>query len=111
MSGAGSSQGISRERPHRMEFEIKHVTHYKYGHTAAEAYGEARLTPPELATQTVLSHRIVIDPEVPTSAYSDHFGNRVDFFSLPFRHQSLVVSNQLVMRTNPPERPAGSLDV
>ncbi len=94
-----------------MEFEINHVTHYKYGHAAAEAYGEARLTPPELATQTVVSHRIVIDPEVPTSAYTDHFGNRVDFFSLPFRHRSLVVRNQLVMRTTPPERPAGGLGV
>ena len=61
-----------------MEFEITHVTHYKYGHAAAEAYGEARLTPPNLPSQTVLSHRIVIDPEVKTSGYVDHFGNRVD---------------------------------
>ena len=49
-----------------MEFEITHVTHYKYGHPAAEAYGEAQLTPPSLPGQTVLSHRLVIDPEVPT---------------------------------------------
>ncbi len=94
-----------------MEFEINHVTHYKYGHAAAEAYGEARLTPPELPTQTVLSHRVVIDPEVQTSSYADHFGNRVEFFSLPFRHKSLVVSNQLVMRTQPPVRPTASLEL
>jgi len=94
-----------------MDFEINHVTHYKYGHDAAEAYGEARLTPPELPTQTVLSHRVVIEPEVPTSAYTDHFGNRVEFFSLPFRHKSLVIRNQLVMRTQPPERPTGGLEV
>jgi hypothetical protein len=77
-----------------MEFEITHVTHYKYGHPAAEAYGEARLTPPNLPGQTVLSHRLVIDPEVKTSGYVDHFGNQVDFFSLPFRHKQLFVSNQ-----------------
>ena len=29
-----------------MEFEITHTTHYKYGQPAAEAYVEARLTPP-----------------------------------------------------------------
>ncbi len=92
-----------------MEFEITHVTHYKYGHPAAEAYGEARLTPPNLPTQTVLSHRIVIDPEVPISSYTDHYGNRVEFFSLPFRHKSLVVSNELVMRTLAPQLPAASL--
>jgi len=94
-----------------MEFEITHVTHYKYGHAAAEAYGEARLKPPNLATQTVLSHRLVIDPEVPTSGYIDHFGNHVDFFSLPFRHQELYVSNQAVVRTQAVPLPASSLEL
>ncbi len=94
-----------------MEFEITHVTHYKYGHAAAEAYGEARLTPPSLPSQTVLSHRLVIDPEVKTSGYVDHFGNRVDFFSLPFRHKQLFVSNQAVVRTHPVPLPASSLEL
>ncbi len=94
-----------------MEFEITHVTHYKYGQPAAEAYGEARLTPPNLPGQTVLSHRLVIDPEVRTSLYHDHFGNRVDFFSLPFRHKELYVSNQAVVRTHPTPRPASSLEL
>jgi transglutaminase-like putative cysteine protease len=94
-----------------MDFEINHITHYKYGHPAAEAYGEARLTPPELPTQTVLSHRLVVEPEVPMSAYDDHFGNRVQFFSLPFRHKSLVIRNELVVRTQPAEMPASSLEL
>jgi len=94
-----------------MEFEITHVTHYKYGHPAAEAYGEARLKPPNLATQTVLSHRLLIDPEVPTSAYTDHFGNHVDFFSLPFRHKELYVTNQAVVRTQAVPLPAASLEL
>jgi len=94
-----------------MEFEITHVTHYKYGHAAAEAYGEARLTPPSLPSQTVLSHRIVIDPEVKTSGYVDHFGNWVDFFSLPFRHKQLFVSNQCVVRTHPAPSPTSSLEL
>lgn len=94
-----------------MEFEITHVTHYKYGHPAAEAYGEARLTPPTLATQTVLSHRLVIDPEVPTSGYTDHFGNHVNFFSLPFRHKQLYVSNQAVVRTHTVPLPASALEL
>src|SRR5580658_8895747 len=94
-----------------MEFEITHVTHYKYGHPAAEAYGEARLKPPDLATQTVLSHRLVINPEVPVSGYTDHYGNHVDFFSLPFRHKELYVSNQAVVRTNTVPPPASSLEL
>ena len=94
-----------------MDFEISHVTHYKYGHSAAEAYGEARLTPPSLATQEVLSHRLVIDPVVATSAYTDYFGNRVDFFSLPFRHRQLTVRNEMVVRTQPAPRPESSLEL
>lgn len=94
-----------------MEFEITHVTHYKYGHPAAEAYGEARLTPPNLPTQTVVSHQLVIDPEVPISGYTDYFGNHVDFFSLPFRHKTLYVTNQAVVRTHTVPLPATSLDL
>lgn len=92
-----------------MEFEITHVTNYKYGHSAAEAYGEARMTPPNLPSQRVISHKISLDPEVGTSSYDDHFGNRVDFFSLPFRHDRLTVRNEIVVETIPPERPIESM--
>ena len=92
-----------------MEFEITHTTNYKYGHSAAEAYGEARLTPPTLPSQRVITHQITLDPEVATSSYDDHFGNRVDFFSLPFRHDRLTVRNEIVVQTNPPERPEESM--
>ena len=94
-----------------MEFKITHITTYRYGNSAAEAYGEARLTPPDLATQRVLKHRVTIDPPTRTSGYVDHFGNRVDFFSLPFRHQKLVVNSQLLVETAPPKLPHDSLRV
>lgn len=94
-----------------MEFEITHTTRYRYGHPAAEAYGEARLTPPELATQTVLNHRLEIEPKVPLSRYTDPFGNGVDFFSLPFRHTNLVISNKLTVKTTAQGRPESSLKV
>jgi transglutaminase-like putative cysteine protease len=93
-----------------MEFEITHTTHYRYGHPAAEAYGEARLTPLTLPTQEVLSHKLEIDPTVRTSPYRDHFGNHVDFFSLPFRHEHLVVTNKAVVRTRAIELPKQSLE-
>ena len=92
-----------------MEFEITHTTRYKYGYPTAEAYGEARLTPPNLPSQTVLSHKLTIDPDVKSSTYTDHFGNQVDFFSLPFRHHHLVISNQVVVRTHPVEWPTENL--
>ena len=101
--------GIARHR--RMEFKITHTTSYQYGNAAAEAYGEARLTPPDLPTQKVLKHKIVIEPATRSSSYIDHFGNMVEFFSLPFRHQKLVVSSQLLVETHPPVLPEESLQV
>jgi len=94
-----------------MEFKITHTTSYQYGTAAAEAYGEARLTPPDLSTQKVLRHRVAIDPPTRTSRYKDHFGNSVDFFSLPFRHQKLVVSSQLTVQTTPQNLPEDNLQV
>ncbi len=94
-----------------MEFEITHTTRYKYGHPAAEAYGEARLHPPESDSQTVLSHRLSIDPDVRASSYTDQFGNHVDFYSLPFRHRHLVIVNQAIVRTMTAPPPTESLEL
>lgn len=94
-----------------MVFEITHVTNYTYAHPAAEAYGEARLTPPNLPSQKVLSHRLILNPETKTSTYVDHYGNTVHFYSLPYRHKKLTVSNQMTVETRPVERPVGSLEL
>ena len=94
-----------------MEFKITHTTTYTYSHPAAEAYGEARLTPPDRPEQKVLSHQFVIDPETNTSSYVDHFGNVVHFFSLPYRHQKLVVKNHAIVETVPVMLPITSLEL
>ncbi len=94
-----------------MEFEITHTTRYKYSFPTAEAYGEARLTPPSLPQQTVVSHRLTIDPDVKSSMYVDHFGNHVDFFSVPFRHNHLLITNQAVVRTHAEPLPTDSLEL
>lgn len=94
-----------------MVFEITHVTDYTYSHPAAEAYGEARLTPPDLPAQTVLSHEIVLDPVTKLSSYTDFFGNIVHFFSLPYRHKKLLVTNRAVVETRRLESPEASLEL
>src|SRR5262249_16665937 len=84
-----------------MEFEISHVTSYAYEHPAAEAYLETRLTPPNTPNQTLLQRTLTIEPDTQTSAYQDYFGNATEFFSLPWRHRSLEVRNELLVRTHP----------
>lgn len=94
-----------------MRFEITHTTDYRYAGSAIEAYLEARLTPPETATQHILSHRIEIVPDLPTTRYTDTFGNPVNFFSHTLRHDRLSVRNRLVVETAPPRPPEAALDL
>ena len=94
-----------------MEFEINHITDYSYQNAAAEAYLEARLTPPNLPTQTVKARRLSIEPATKVSGYQDYYGNAVEFFSLPYRHRSLVITNKVEIQTFPPVRPDAALEV
>ena len=94
-----------------MEFEISHITDYSYQNAAAEAYLEARLTPPDLPSQTVRSRRLIVEPAVKLSGYIDYFGNAVDFFSLPYRHRSLVITSRVEIQTHDAPRPAAALEV
>jgi transglutaminase-like putative cysteine protease len=94
-----------------MVFEINHTTTYRYGHAASEAFLEARLTPPERPGQRILAHEIVFDPAAPVSGYTDYFGNPTSFYSMVRRHEQLVVTNRLTVRTAPPELPAAALEL
>jgi len=94
-----------------MVFKITHTTSYQYSHPAAEAYGEIRLTPVDRPGQKVISHQVEIDPKTSTSGYVDHFGNIVDFFSLPYRHQNLVIKNHALVETTPIPFPEKNLEL
>lgn len=94
-----------------MKFRIRHLTEYKYQTPIAEAYGELRVTPPHLPSQHIGNHRVHLAPETETSTYEDYFGNRVQFFSLPFRHKSLRIINRFEAETSPPNLPEEALEV
>jgi transglutaminase-like putative cysteine protease len=94
-----------------MRFEICHTTGYRYDHPASEAYVEARLTPPERASQRILAHEIVFDPAAPVSAYDDYFGNRTVFYSMVRRHERLTVTNRLTVETSAPVLPSGAMEL
>ena len=94
-----------------MLFEITHRTDYRYGHPAREAYIEARLTPPGLPSQEILSHAIDFHPPTGVSTYHDYFGNEVTFYSMTLRHERLTIINKLTVRTKETSPPSGALDV
>ena len=94
-----------------MRFEISHSTDYRYQVPAIEAYLEARLTPPETASQHILEHRLETTPELPLTHYTDTFGNPVSFLSHTLRHDRLSIRNTLLVETREPMLPGEALAV
>lgn len=94
-----------------MIFEISHRTAYTSPTPASEAYLELRLHPPDTAHQTVLERALRIDPGGDVSPFEDYFGNRAEFFSLPSRHRTLTITNELLVRTHPQPLPEAALQV
>ncbi len=94
-----------------MLFEIQHTTDYRYSQPVIEAYLEARLTPPDTSSQSVVSRTMKVTPDLATSQYVDPFGNAVDFFSMTLRHERLAVHNRMVVRTRVPELPEDALSL
>lgn len=84
-----------------MLFDVVHVTDYRYSVPASEAYIETRLTPPVRPEQDILSHAIEFLPPAATSSYLDYFGNVTTFYSMTLRHERLVVTNRMTVRTRP----------
>lgn len=75
-----------------MRFKVTHTTRYKYKSPASESYAELRVWPQDGPTQKILSHSLEISPDVPVDHYTDYFGNKVEYFSVPFRHSELSVN-------------------
>jgi len=92
-----------------MIFEVIHLTDYRYSAPVSEAYVEARLTPPHRKEQQILAHSIGFSPEAATSDYVDYFGNTATFYSMTLRHERLVVTNRMTVRTRPHHRPEEAL--
>lgn len=89
-----------------MRFRITHQTEYHYAVPASESYAELRISPQSDFNQRVLKHRIHIKPATRLHAYTDHFGNKVQFFSIPFRHNHLTVKASAEVETfaiSPPD--------
>ncbi|MGE9296161.1 MAG: transglutaminase family protein [Puniceicoccales bacterium] len=74
-----------------MRFTVTHTTHYEYAAPASESFAELRVWPRNSQAQKILSRKLIITPEVRADHYIDYFGNHVEFFSIPFRHNQLSV--------------------
>ncbi len=86
-----------------MRFSVSHTTTYRYGQSASESVAELRLCPVTGKTQTVESRSLEVQPEVPVRGFIDVWGNRVEYFSIPFRHPMLRIVSSSRVETRPQE--------
>jgi transglutaminase-like putative cysteine protease len=88
---------------------IVHRTHVRYEGSARASYNEARMTPPTLASQSVLESRVSIDVPTPIWTYSDYWGALVSSFDIQAPHHELVIRAETTVETKTASRPARPL--
>ncbi len=94
-----------------MYFRINHRTDYVYREPASDSFIELRVWPQDGPGQQVLGRGISVQPSVPLDHYVDYFGNRVEYFSVPFRHERLTIDAWTDVETRSWTPPAPCLDV
>ncbi|CAI9085153.1 transglutaminase family protein [Candidatus Methylacidiphilum fumarolicum] len=94
-----------------MKFSISHTTEYVYTAAALESFSELRCHPQNSIRQTVLSHEMILSPTVPVYFYTDYFGNKTSFFSIPFKHNRLIVETKSIVLTHPYPDPLGDVNL
>lgn len=88
---------------------IEHRTHVRYEGSARASYNEARMTPPTMASQSVLESQVSIDFPRPIWTYSDYWGALVSSFDIHAPHQELVIRAESTVETTMAPRPARPL--
>jgi transglutaminase-like putative cysteine protease len=94
-----------------MHFRIVHHTEYRYQEPASDSFIELRVWPRDSESQRVLQRDLSIEPTVDCDHYLDYFGNRVEYFSIPFRHERLSVKAWADVETFSAPPPAPCLEV
>jgi len=84
-----------------MQFQIQHRTIYHYSDPIRESVAELRLHPPDNQNQLVRRRCLKVCPEVTVDAFSDYFGNGVEFLSIPDSHPRLEVQMEAEVETFP----------
>lgn len=83
-----------------MRFKIHHKTEYNYDSPVFESVGEMRVCPLSNEVQQLKDRKLKLYPNATLRTFHDFFGNCVDCFSVPFRHDRLVVESECIVVTS-----------
>ena len=79
---------------------IVHTTRVSYSGSARASYNEARMTPPNMARQTVLASTVRTGSNAPISTYRDYWGTTVSTFDVQEPHHELLVQASATVQTS-----------
>jgi len=84
-------------------YQVVHETEYRYEWPADSAWQLAHLRPRAAPRQTLLAHRLSVEPEPTDSAEDlDYFGNPVQRFAVAAVHAGLLVRSQAEVSVQAP---------
>jgi transglutaminase-like putative cysteine protease len=85
-----------------MKLLATHTTRYLYSDVVSTCHSEAHLVPRPCPGQTVLNHRLIVDPSPDFSASrTDYFGNPVTMFSISQPHRELTITSRCAVDLTP----------
>jgi transglutaminase-like putative cysteine protease len=93
-----------------MLYAITHVTHFAYDAPVSESHMEVRMQPLTRGAQSCLRYELEVEPRVRAQRFRDHLSNWVDYFSVPGRHQSLLITARTDVDVGRPATLPRSLD-
>ena len=79
---------------------IVHTTRVSYSGEARASYNECRMTPPNMARQTVLATTVRTGSNAPIWSYRDYWGTTVSSFDIQEPHHELLVQASATVQTN-----------
>jgi transglutaminase-like putative cysteine protease len=88
---------------------IVHRTRVRYAEPVRASYNEARMSPPGLPRQAVVSAEITADIPVPIWSYTDYWGTAVSSFDIQAPHRELEIRAQATVDTRPATGPGRPL--
>ncbi len=94
-----------------MDFEIEHITHFRYPGAVFDSFNETRLQPVSNPQQERVSFAMEVSPEARLGEYRDFYQNVVHYFEVTPPHTELKVTARSRVQTgrNGPTRKSSDI--
>jgi transglutaminase-like putative cysteine protease len=88
--------------------QIKHLTEYHYPQAAWDSFNQVRLKPAQDDSQSLLSFRLEVQPNVAIQESKDYFGTSVHAFHVFEAHHHLAIESSSLVVKHPKPFPASA---